>query len=50
MLNGVALEIQEGLLGKIRNDTKKGGTRGQSLRMMNVSYTDASSSTYVKKQ
>ena len=36
--------------GKIRNDTKKGGRREQSLRMMNVSYARTSNITYVKQQ
>ena len=35
---------------KIRNGTQKGGTTGQSLRMMNVSYAGTSNIIYVKQQ
>ena len=37
MILYVALGIQKRLLEKIPNDTKKGGTREQQLRMVNVS-------------
>ena len=42
--------IHEGLLGKKRNGTKKGRTREQSLRMMNVSYVGTLNITYGKQK
>ena len=50
MILCVALEIQEGLLGKIRNSSKEGGRIEQSLRMTNVCYAGTSNITYVKQQ
>ena len=49
MMLCVTLGIQEGLFGKILNDTKKGGTREQSLRMMGVGYARTSNITYVEQ-
>ena len=42
--------IHERLLGKKRNGTKKGRTREQSLRMMNVSYVGTLNITYGKQK
>ena len=42
--------VQEGLLGKNMKWYKKGRTREQSLRMMNVSYAETSNIMYVKQQ
>ena len=42
--------VQEGLLGKNMKWYKKGKTREQSLRMMNVSYAGTSNIMYVKQQ
>ena len=50
MILYMILGIQEGLLGENTKWCKERGTREQSLRMMNVSYTGNSNITYVKKQ
>lgn len=46
----MGLGIQEGMLAKIRNGTKKGGTSEQSMRIMNVSYAGTLSINYEKQQ
>ena len=50
MILYMPVRVQVGLLGKIREGTKKGGTREPSLRMMNVSYTGTLNITCVKQQ
>ena len=49
MILGVALGIQEGMLGKNTKWYKKGRTREQSMRVMNVSYTGTLSINYEKQ-